>query len=156
MRIDQNQFIPKYDTSSRLTDGTSDIPFLLDDNPDKGGKDADNALDTTVSGKASANVSAALWQISDAGGIEGSTSSVEYSAEGTAKIQAMLGESSDDILDQFLALAQMTPAERIRAEYLKQHHVTEDRFGQLPSDQQDAMNKEIADQIKKQLGIDEA
>lgn len=80
----------------------------------------------------------------------------EYSAEGTARIQAMLGGSSDDILSQFLALAQMTPAERIRADYLKEHHMTEDGFGQLPKDQQDAMNKEIADQIKKQLGIDEA
>lgn len=68
----------------------------------------------------------------------------------------MLGGSSDDILDQFLALAQMTPAERIRAEYLKEHHMTEDGLSQLPTDQQDAMNKESADQIKKRLGIDEA
>ncbi len=112
--------------------------------------------DPTGSTNISANVSAALWQLSDPDGSSQSTSSVEVSAEGTAKIQAMLGGSSDNLLDQFLALSHMTPAERIRAQYLKDHNLTEDGLSQLPSDQQDAMNKEIAEQIKKQLGIDEA
>lgn len=60
MRIDQNQFTPENYTSSKLTEGTSDIPFLLDDNQENDDNGTENALDTTASSKASANVSAAL------------------------------------------------------------------------------------------------
>ena len=48
----------------------------------------------------------------------------------------------------------MTPAEKIRARYLEQHHLTEESLRALPADQQKAINDEIAKQVKQQLGID--
>jgi hypothetical protein len=48
----------------------------------------------------------------------------------------------------------MTPAEKIRAEYLSAHNMTEDQFSQLSSDDQKAINDEIASQIKQKLGAD--
>jgi hypothetical protein len=46
----------------------------------------------------------------------------------------------------------MSPADKIRAQYLEQQNLTEEQFAQLPSDQQKAINDQIADQIKQQFG----
>jgi DNA-binding helix-hairpin-helix protein with protein kinase domain len=64
------------------------------------------------------------------------------------------GQSSQSIEDQFKDLADMTPAEQIRAAYLKEQNLTEEQFSQLPSDQQKAINDAIAQQIKQKLGDD--
>lgn len=64
------------------------------------------------------------------------------------------GQSSQSIEDEFSDLASMSPAEKIRAQYLQQQGLTEDQFNQLPSDQQKAINDAIAAQIKQQLGDD--
>jgi hypothetical protein len=64
------------------------------------------------------------------------------------------GNSSEDLLAEFAKLASMTPAEKIRAEFLSAHNMTEDQFSQLSSDDQKAINDEIAAQIKQKLGAD--
>ncbi|KAA0699894.1 hypothetical protein DTW90_11295 [Neorhizobium sp. P12A] len=64
------------------------------------------------------------------------------------------GPSSQSIADEFGDLANMTPAQKIRAQYLEEHNMTEDQFNALPSDQQKAINDAIAQEIKQKLGDD--
>ncbi|TCR93261.1 hypothetical protein [Rhizobium sp. BK376] len=64
------------------------------------------------------------------------------------------GQSSQSIADEFGDLANMTPAQKIRAQYLEEHNMTEDQFNALPSDQQKAINDAIAQEIKQKLGDD--
>ena len=45
----------------------------------------------------------------------------------------------------------MTPAEMMRAQYLEAHHMSEESLKQLPPDERAAIEKEIADYIKKML-----
>ncbi|UHS61301.1 hypothetical protein HRR99_07130 [Agrobacterium vaccinii] len=156
MRVDPNKLIATYNLSPKKSDTSSDMPFLLgDDEQEAQTEPSSIETGTSTSSQASANVSAALWHISDPGGLSASTSSVEISVEGTARIQAMLSGSSDDLLDQFLALSRETPAERIRTEYLNEHYLTENSFKELPIDQQNEIDKMIAERIKQQLGLDD-
>jgi hypothetical protein len=63
-------------------------------------------------------------------------------------------DSADPIvslLEELSKWAHMSPAEKIRAQWLGSHGLTEESFSQLPSDEQAAINKQIADEIKRQI-----
>lgn len=53
---------------------------------------------------------------------------------------------------EFFEWARMSPAERIRAQVLKEHSLTEDGLKELEPDERKAIEKEIADRIKRELG----
>jgi hypothetical protein len=64
-------------------------------------------------------------------------------------------QPSQDILDEFTKWANMSPAEKIRAQYLEENNLTEDSLKALPSAEQKAINDQIAAEIKQKLGTDE-
>ncbi|MDV4154238.1 hypothetical protein ACCT14_16095 [Rhizobium brockwellii] len=62
----------------------------------------------------------------------------------------------DSLVDEFSKWGNMTPAEYIRARYLEQHDLTEDDLAAMPAEQRAAIEKEIADQIKREMaGIED-
>jgi hypothetical protein len=125
--------------SSQSDSGSDDsTPFTLP------GEDSDQkAAAPSISSSGVPNsISSGFW-LNQAGGSGDATGD---SADEAASNQA--------ILDEFKKLADMTPAEKIRAQYLEEHHLTEEQFNQLPSDKQKAINDEIAKEIKRTLGAD--
>lgn len=138
--------------SQQDTDSDDSTPFML---PDDSGNQQKQAPSVTSSGVPS-SISSAFW-LSQTGQTAPSTSDVDADQNSGAAPSINGSDSSSDtssldILDEFAKLANMTPAEKIRAQYLEQHNLTEEQFSQLPADQQKAINDEIADQIKQQLG----
>lgn len=83
---------------------------------------------------------------------DSSTDQDDTSTASSSSSTSSTKQSSQDILDEFAKWANMTPAEKIRAQYLDAHGLTEDSFKQLSADDQKAINDQIADQIKQQLG----
>ncbi|MBY3042456.1 hypothetical protein [Rhizobium leguminosarum] len=62
----------------------------------------------------------------------------------------------DSLVDEFSKWGNMTPAEYIRARYLEQHDLTEADLAAMPADQRAAIEKEIAEQIKREMaGIED-
>jgi hypothetical protein len=60
------------------------------------------------------------------------------------------------LLDEFSHYANMTPGERIRAQILDKMGLSEDALKGMPTEQREAIEKQIAEEIKKQLaGIDD-
>ena len=57
---------------------------------------------------------------------------------------------------EFLKFAKMSPAERIRAAYLKDHNLTEESLAQLSKEERMKIEEEIKKLIKTKLGLDEA
>ncbi|MBB3592075.1 hypothetical protein FHX08_002419 [Rhizobium sp. BK529] len=55
------------------------------------------------------------------------------------------------LVDEFSDWSNMDPAEFIRARYLEAHGLTEDDLKAMPADQREAIEKEIAEQIKREL-----
>jgi hypothetical protein len=60
--------------------------------------------------------------------------------------------SANSAAQQFEQYANMTPAQRLHAEMLAQLGMTEDQFKALPPAQQQKINDQIAQMIKKQMG----
>ncbi|MGO7531196.1 hypothetical protein [Rhizobium leguminosarum] len=62
----------------------------------------------------------------------------------------------DSLVDEFSKWGNMTPAEYIRARYLEQHDLTGADLAAMPADQRAAIEKEIAEQIKREMaGIED-
>ncbi|MBB3563346.1 hypothetical protein FHX06_004690 [Rhizobium sp. BK512] len=60
------------------------------------------------------------------------------------------------LVDEFTDWSNMDPAEFIRARYLESRGLTEDDLKAMPADQREAIEKEIAEQIKRELtGIED-
>ncbi|MEF0939747.1 hypothetical protein [Rhizobium sp. BR 362] len=132
-------------------DGT---PFTL---PDDSDQQQTQAPSLTSSGVPS-SISSGFW-LSQTGQTAPSISDVDADQSDTEAPSINSSDSSSDsasqdIVDEFTKLAHMTPAEKIRAQYLEQHNLTEESLRKLPADQQKAINDEIAKQVKQQLGID--
>lgn len=56
---------------------------------------------------------------------------------------------------EFLKFAKMSPAERIRAAYLKEHGLSEESLASLPKEEREKIEEEIKKLIKTKLGVDE-
>lgn len=74
----------------------------------------------------------------------------EYEARQKAEKSA----ARDDLISQFLEYSEMTLVERIRAAYLSDHNMTEEQLAALPDDQREAIEDEIAEAVKRQLGVE--
>ncbi|MBB4568324.1 hypothetical protein [Rhizobium leucaenae] len=140
--------------SQQNTDSDDSTPFML---PDDSDQQQTQASSVTSSGVPS-SISSGFW-LSQTGQTAPSTSDVDADqSDGTAPSingsDSSSNSVSQDIVDEFTKLAHMTPAEKIRAQYLEQHNLMEESFRKLPADQQKAINDEIAKQVKQQLGID--
>jgi hypothetical protein len=61
------------------------------------------------------------------------------------------------LADEFSDIANRTAAEQIRAQYLEERGMTEESLAAAPADVREQIEKEIAEEIKKKLGLsDEA
>ncbi|AUW41465.1 hypothetical protein [Rhizobium leguminosarum] len=70
--------------------------------------------------------------------------------------EAAASAAHDSLVDEFSKWGNMTPAEYIRARYLEQHDLTEADLAAMPADQRAAIEKEIAEQIKREMaGIED-
>ncbi|MFC7049312.1 hypothetical protein [Emcibacter nanhaiensis] len=61
--------------------------------------------------------------------------------------------SFEPMVEQFLKWARMTPAERLRAQYLKDNGLTEESLAALPPEKQKAIEQEIKDLIEDKLQV---
>ena len=64
--------------------------------------------------------------------------------------------ASETAKADFLSYARMSPAERIRADFLKDKGLTEETLAQLPREERMKIEEEIKQLIKKKLGLDES
>jgi hypothetical protein len=138
-----------YNTPLSKTDtGSNDdsTPFTLPD--DEASQKA--TPPTVASTGIPSSISSGFWLNQSGGNAATTTTDATTASSDTSAA----GNSSEDLLAEFAKLASMTPAEKIRAEYLSAHSMTEDQFSQLSSDDQKAINDEIASQIKQKLGAD--
>jgi hypothetical protein len=62
----------------------------------------------------------------------------------------------DAVVKQFEDLASKDPLERVRDAVLKAHHLTEDQLAALPAGQRAAIEREIADAVRRTLGAKQA
>jgi hypothetical protein len=63
--------------------------------------------------------------------------------------------NKQDFAAQFKELSEQTVAERIREDYLERHGLTEEDLAALPDEERQAVEDEIQQLIKRQLGFDE-
>lgn len=57
------------------------------------------------------------------------------------------------IVDEFMELAKMTPAERLRKQMLEEMGLTEDSLKTLPPEERKAIEAEIREAIEQQFGV---
>ncbi|MGO4566195.1 hypothetical protein AB4Z52_14190 [Rhizobium sp. 2YAF20] len=138
-----------YNTPLSKTDtGSNDdsTPFTLPD--DEASQKA--TPPTVASTSIPSSISSGFWLNQSRGNAATSATDATTASSDTSAA----ANSSEDLLAEFAKLASMTPAEKIRAEYLSAHNMSEEQFSQLSSDDQKAINDEIAAQIKQKLGAD--
>jgi hypothetical protein len=143
--------------SQQSSDSDDGTPFSL---PDDGDQQDDAQGPSISSSGVPSSISSGLWlsqfgstssSTSDDGGEQDSVAAADGSSSASSS-----GQSDQDILDEFAKWANMTPAQKIRAQYLEAHGLTEDSFKSLSSDDQKAINDQIADEIKQKLGAGNA
>jgi hypothetical protein len=69
----------------------------------------------------------------------------------TTSPSAGLAPKSDDVVQQFMDYAKMSPMERMRAQILKSMGLTEDDLKKMTPEQQKAVEQKIEQLIKQQL-----
>ena len=146
-------------TRGQQSSGSDDsTPFSLPD--DTGGQQDDSQAPSISSSGIPSSISSGFWlsqfgSISSSTSDDGSEQDSAAAADGSSSASSS-GQSDQDILDEFAKWANMTPAQKIRAQYLEAHGLTEDSFKSLPADEQKAINDQIADEIKQKLGAGNA
>lgn len=133
----------------------SSSPFTL---PDDSSEQETQAPSIASSGVPS-SISSGLWlsQIgsTSSSATDGGTGGDSTSTTSDSSSPSSSEQSSQDILSEFAKWANMSPVDKIRAQYLEENNLTEDSFKALPSDQQKAINDQIAAEIKQKLGTDQ-
>ncbi|GLR78026.1 hypothetical protein GCM10007856_06960 [Azospirillum oryzae] len=105
-----------------------------------------------LSGEGATNSGITAMQIN---GYSGYTNSLHTQPQ-TATARKGWGSSAGPTTDttavaDFLAEAKKSPAERIRDEWLARHKMTKDDLNALPPEQREAIEKEIAEELKRKL-----
>ncbi|WP_052709859.1 hypothetical protein [Azospirillum thiophilum] len=95
---------------------------------------------------------------SDSGGIAGVAGTADAGAAGTAgsASSGTLSSKAASAVDDFLAEAKKTPAQRIRDDWLARHKMTEEDLASMPAEKREAIEKEIAEEMKRKLTGDDA
>ncbi|TIX89794.1 hypothetical protein [Rhizobium sp. P44RR-XXIV] len=151
----QNYFSTPIRGSQQDADGDDSTPFTL---PGGDGDQQEESQGPSISSSGvPSSISSGFWlsQIgaTSSSASDGSTDEDDSSAASSSSSAASAKQSNQDILDEFAKWANMTPAEKIRAQYLDAHGLTEDSFKSLSADDQKAINDQIADEIKQKLGV---
>lgn len=71
------------------------------------------------------------------------------STSGAAATNGSSDTSFDSILEAFKKAASETPEERARDAVLKKHNLSEDEYKNLPPKEKDAIDKEVAEAVRK-------
>lgn len=130
-------------------------PFGLPGGSGNGGTQQDGSQGPSIaSSGVPSSISSGLWlnQVAAAAS-DGSTGGDDSTTASASASTASSKKSNQDILDEFSKWANMTPAQKIRAQYLESHGLTEESFRALSADDQKAINDQIAEQIKQKLGV---
>lgn len=95
---------------------------------------------------------------SDSGGIAGVAGTADAAAAGTAggTSSGTLASKVPDAVENFLAEAKKTPAQRIRDDWLARHKMSEEDLASMPAEKREAIEKEIAEELKRKLTGDDA
>ncbi|MBP2298644.1 hypothetical protein [Azospirillum picis] len=80
-------------------------------------------------------------------GTDGVKPQLDVSMNATGKAD----RKAPSAVDSFLAEAKKTPAERIRDDWLARHKMTEDDLNSMPPERREAIEKEIAEELKRKL-----
>ena len=125
-------------------------PFSL---PDDGEQQDDSQGPSISTSGVPSSISSGFW-LSQIGGTSssGTGDGQDGSAAAGSSSTSSTKQSNQDILDEFAKWAKMTPAQKIRAQYLQAHGLTEESFNALSTDDQKAINDQIAAEIKQKLG----
>ena len=105
--------------------------------------------ETTRADEARASTTAAIPFATAEPGKKAATGSVSSSTEPASN--ALSTEESGAVAE-FLRWANMTPAERIRAQYLEQEGMSEDSLAALPEEERERIEMEIQQRIRDALG----
>ncbi|EJL55848.1 hypothetical protein PMI09_02014 [Rhizobium sp. CF122] len=89
------------------------------------------------------SISSTMWALQSSG-----TTSMD-GTEDPAKAR------HEAVASEFTDLANMTPAERIRAQILERLGLTEDDLKAMPPEEREAIEKQISDELKRQLTGDD-
>ncbi|MDD3182791.1 MAG: hypothetical protein PHD48_08330 [Alphaproteobacteria bacterium] len=68
---------------------------------------------------------------------------------------AKKAEESKATVADFLSYARMSPAERIRADFLKDHNLTEESLASMSSTEREKIEEQIKQLVKTKLGLNE-
>ncbi|MCA1441562.1 hypothetical protein I6F07_15310 [Ensifer sp. IC4062] len=111
---------------------------------DIGGDQAQRRTPSTIApASPSVSLSSALWQ---------SLAEVETAAPSITEGKSPFGSS---VADEFLEWSGMSLAEKIRAQYLEAHGLTEESLEAMPPEERAAIEDEIRKAIAESLGIEE-
>jgi len=135
MRVDSTTNSYTNIFQARTSQNQGDEPFSLDSETRKGGSGL-QPMSTPPS------ISSSLWSLQSS---DDTTIAEETEADQEAKAR------HDELTSELSKYANMTPAEMMRAQYLEAHHMTEEDLQQMPADQRAAIEKDIADSIKRSL-----
>lgn len=138
--------------SQQSGDSDDSTPFTLPD--DSGGEQDDSQGPSISSSGVPSSISSGLWlsQFGDSSSSTSNSADDQSGSSASGSTTSSSDKSDQDILDEFAKWANMTPAQKIRAQYLEAHGLTEDSFKALSADDQKAINDQIADEIKQKLG----
>jgi hypothetical protein len=138
--------------SQSSADSDDDTPFVL---PDDQGSGQKTTVPSVSTASVANSISSGFWLNQSGSSTDATPTAASTDDTASTDDSSTADLSDDDILSEFAKWANMTPADKVRAQYLEQQNLTEDQFSQLPTDQQNAINDQIADQIKQQLGTGE-
>jgi hypothetical protein len=60
-------------------------------------------------------------------------------------------QKNDALADDFMKYMDETPAQRFRDAWLKSHHLSEQQLAAMPPDQRQAIEKEMAEDMKEKM-----
>ncbi|MBB6483126.1 hypothetical protein [Rhizobium lusitanum] len=152
----QNYFSAPIRSNQQDADSDDSTPFSLPDDGEQ--QDKSQGPSIASSSGIPSSISSAFWlsqigatstSAADGSGAEDDGSSAIDGSSKTASSK----KSNQDILDEFSKWANMTPAQKIRAQYLEAHGLTEESFSQLSAEDQKAITDQIAAEIKQKLGV---
>ncbi|WP_331373696.1 hypothetical protein [Sinorhizobium chiapasense] len=91
----------------------------------------------------SASLSGALWL------------SLAQGETAASSITGDLSSSGSTVADEFLEWSKMSFAEKIRAQYLEAHGLTEESLEAMPAEDREAIEEEIRKAVAESLGIEQ-
>lgn len=137
MKIADAFFAPHFNTpAGRTAAGSADVIFSYDGAPSQPQRSP-----AAVNDPSSRTLAGTLSEMR--------LDASEPSASEKAKASSKATEA------EFGKWAKMSPAEKIQAQILAQHSLTEESFRSLPKEMRDEIEKEIQAAIKRQYGVDD-